>query len=141
MAAHLLGQGYTVSQVAERLVDYIIQNSDRELEVRCKSARNRIRKWRKKQIFRDAVWHSSIIRLDNELPQIVAGVAKKAKAGRVDAAKLAFALTERYVEKGEVQATQVEVIFQGIPRPQPEADLELEAEEVTEAEEEADEAE
>lgn len=117
LAAQLLGRGYTVSQVAERLVDYIIRNSRRKRETRLKMARNRLRSWAKTQEFRDAMYDSAIIALDLESPLILQGVARKAKAGRVDAARLALELTERHVPKGDTQPAHVEVIFDGLPRP------------------------
>lgn len=118
LAAQLLGRGYSVGQVAERMVDYIIQNSKRPRTVRLKMARNRIRSWQKRAEFRDVVWNNAVVRLDNETPQILAGIAKKAKAGRVDAAKLALAVTERYSEKAEEKSGNVVVVFDGLPRPQ-----------------------
>lgn len=117
MAAELRGRGLTVSQVAERMVDHIIQNSRRPKATRLKMARNRIRAWEKTDQFRDALWDASVIKLDLETPHILAGIAKKAKAGRVDAARLALELTQRHVPKGEVTAANVNVVFEGIPRP------------------------
>lgn len=115
--AMLLGQGYTVGQVAERMVDYIVQTSRSTPEKKKKQARTRIRKWRQRQDFRDLVYECTLERLDNETPQMLAGILRKAKAGRVDAAKLVLELTQRHVPRGEPVIPNVQVIFEGVPRP------------------------
>ena len=135
LAAQLMGKGYTVPQVAERLVDYIIRNSRAKKAVRLKMARNRIRAWARTQHFRDAMYDAAIIALDLDSPLILQGVGRKAKAGRVDAAKLALEVTGRHTPKGEPQPTQVEVQFFGVPRPaRGEEDEEVEGEVVEDAE-------
>lgn len=134
LAAQLLGRGYTRPQVAERLVDYIIQKSRRDRETRLKMARNRIGKWMRKQEFRDAIYDRAVIELDLESPQILKGLSKKAKAGRVDAARFAMELTGRHNPKGEQPTANVQVVFEGVPRPRRHADLELEVEEEEEEE-------
>jgi hypothetical protein len=118
MAAQLLGRGYSRAQVAERLVDYIITKSRRDRSTRLRMCRNRIRKWEKTQDFRDALWDTAVIQLDLDSPAILAGISRKARAGRVDAAKLAFEVTGRHDPKGDHGLTHVEVSFNGIPRPE-----------------------
>lgn len=72
------------------------------------------RKW-----FRDRLWDYALLRADLDTPAILAGVVRKAKRGRVDAAKLALGIVGRYEERGDVQATQVTVVFGGdVPRPE-----------------------
>ena len=117
LAAQLLGRGYTRPQVAERMVDYIITKSKRDRKTRLRMARNRIRKWEKTQDFRDALWDASVIQLDLDSPQILRGVSRKARAGRIDAARLALEVTGRHDPKGDGGLTHVEVSFNGIPRP------------------------
>lgn len=130
LAAQLMGSGMTVSQVAERLVDYIIQKQPKlSRKDRLKRARTRVRSWSKRQKFRDAMYDTAVVALDLKSPAILQGLAKKAMAGRVDAAKMALAITGRYAEKGEVQATHVEVVFSGVPRPTRIYDVDGEAEE------------
>lgn len=59
-----------------------------------------------------------MIAADMRTPNIMAGVVNKAEEGRVDAAKLALSITGRYMEQGDVQATQVNIVFGAdIPRP------------------------
>lgn len=118
MAAGLLGRGYTNAQVAERMVDYIITKSHRNRQTRVKMARTRIRQWNRTQQFRDAVYDTALIKLDLDSPLILQGVSRKARAGRVDAARLALELTGRHDPKGEQGVSHVEVSFNGIPRPE-----------------------
>lgn len=118
LAAQLMGQGYRVPQVAERMVDYIVQNSRRNRATRLKMARTRLRRWAKTEEFRAAMHDTAIIQLDLDSPLILQGISKKARAGRVDAARLALELTQRHVPKGDPQPAHVEVIFEGLPRPQ-----------------------
>jgi hypothetical protein len=71
------------------------------------------RKW-----FRDLLWDRAMQKLDLSTPQILDGLTRKATEGRVDAAKLALSITGRYTEQGDVQATQVNIVFgANIPRP------------------------
>jgi hypothetical protein len=99
-------------------VDHIITKSRRNKAERLKSARNRIRAWQKTQAFRDAIWDTAVIQLDLDSPAILAGVSRKARAGRIDAARLALEVTGRHDPKGDAEPTQIEVLFTGIPRPQ-----------------------
>lgn len=117
LAAQLLGRGYSRGQVAERLVDHIITKSRRDRKTRLRMARNRLRKWSKSQDFRDAMWDGAVIQLDLDSPLILQGISRKARAGRVDAAKLAFEVTGRHDPKGDAGLTHVEVSFNGVPRP------------------------
>lgn len=117
LAAQLLGRGYSRAQVAERLVDYIITKSRRDRPTRLRMARNRIRKWQLTDNFRDAIYDTAIIQLDLDSPLILQGISRKARAGRVDAARLALEVTGRHDPKGDAGLTHVEVSFNGIPRP------------------------
>lgn len=130
--AMLLGQGFSIPQVAARMVDYIIQKSNRDPAYRKKLARNRLRKWRKRPEFRDKQWEAAVTALDNSTPAILKGLAKKAIAGRVDATKLALEITERHTPKGEPMAANVQVVFTGLPRP--EADVELDEDDILDEE-------
>lgn len=116
-AATMMGQGLKTPEIARRLVDYIIQNSRGTKASRLKQARSRVRKWARSQEFRDVVWNISVAQLDLETPQILRGVAKKAKAGRVDAARLTLEVTNRHNPKGDAVPTQIAVVFEGVPRP------------------------
>lgn len=117
-AARLLAQGYSVEAVAEVLWRHMTPRSDHRLPAyRKRSARTKIRGWRREQSFRDLMYENGLRELDLAAPAIMRGVAGKAKRGRVDAARLAFELTGRHVPKGEAQPTQVHLHIEGVPRP------------------------
>jgi hypothetical protein len=66
---------------------------------------------------RDFIWAEAQILIDLESPAIMRGIAKKAKAGRIDAARLAFELNGRHSPHTEVQPAAINIIFGGVPRP------------------------
>jgi len=116
--AQMYGRGIPRKIIARSLVDYLVPNGkDRPLEQRLSQARNKLRKWERQGIFRDRVYEIAIIELDLDAPQMLKGLAKKAKRGRVDAVRLAMELTGRHNPKGDPVPTQVAVVFNGIPRP------------------------
>jgi len=80
-------------------------------------ARERLRSWESRQWFRDAVYETAVVELDMQTPQILRGVAAKAKRGRVDAAKLALSLVGRYNDKETAQPAAVTINLVGVPRP------------------------
>jgi hypothetical protein len=85
---------------------------------RLQLASRRLRNLEGRKWFRDLLWERAMIAADMRTPNIMAGVVRKAEEGRVDAAKLALGITGRYTEQGDVQATQVNVVFGAdIPRP------------------------
>lgn len=122
-AAKLYGQGFKRSHIAKLLVDHLTPNkffedgTPRPLEQRTSQARARLRGWERDPKFRDLVYNGSIVKLDLQTPAILDGIAKKAKKGRVDAARLVLELTGRHNPKGEQQPTQVALILSGVPRP------------------------
>jgi EAL domain-containing protein (putative c-di-GMP-specific phosphodiesterase class I) len=89
------------------------------MEQRMNQARRKLRNWEQKQLFRDTIYQYAIVGLDMQTPGILNGVARKAKRGRVDAAKLVLELTGRHVTKGEVTAPNIVVQIGGLPRPAP----------------------
>jgi len=56
--------------------------------------------------------------LDLESPAILRGVARKARQGRVDAARLALELNGRHSPHTDITPAKVNIVFGGIPRPQ-----------------------
>jgi hypothetical protein len=70
------------------------------------------------QWFRDALYEMAVVRTDLAIPQILEGIVKKAKRGRVDAAKLALAVSGRQVDtEGQVNVP-ISISFGGdVPRP------------------------
>jgi hypothetical protein len=136
-AAKLYGQGYARSKVARIMVDHLVPNGkDRPLEQRLSQARGKLKRWEHMDKFRDLIYHRAVVQIDLETPAILQGVAKKAKRGRVDAARLALEITGRHNPKGEQVPAQVVVAINGIPRPrrhtQPHEVLEIEGEVIDE---------
>jgi hypothetical protein len=58
-----------------------------------------------------------VVDLDLSTPDILKGLARKARRGRVDAAKLALEITGRHVTKGEATMPNIVVQIGGLPRP------------------------
>lgn len=136
-AAKLYGQGFSRSKVARIMIDHLVPHGkDRPEEQRLSQARAKLRRWETSQEFRDLIYHRAVVQLDLETPEILQGVAKKAKRGRVDAARLTLELTGRHNPKGEQTPAQVVVAINGIPRPTSRSevrDLEIEGEVVDES--------
>lgn len=116
--AKLYGQGFERAKIARMLVDHLVPNNrHRPLEQRLSQARTRLRHWEQNQEFRDMIYRLAVVKLDLQTPAILGGIAKKAKRGRVDAARLALEITGRHNPKGDQQPTQVALVIQGVSRP------------------------
>lgn len=109
-------QGASVGAIARRYAHHLIPHEQNE-DQRLKKARSKVRKWIRTQKFRDAIWSQSVVELDLESPAIHRGLARKAKAGRVDAARLVFELNGRHSPHTEVQPAAINIVLGGIPRP------------------------
>lgn len=117
-AAKLYAQGYERRHIARIMLDHLVPNGkDRPEEQRLSQARTKLRNWEKSDKFRDLIWKQGLIKIDLQSPAILNGVLKKAKRGRVDAARLLLEVTGRHNPKGDVQPTQVSLVIQGVPRP------------------------
>jgi hypothetical protein len=121
-AANLYGRGYTRKQITQILFEHLAPakrpgRRDRTLEERQSLARNKLRRWERSPKFRDLVYNQAVVELDMNTPQILAGVAQKAKRGRVDAARLALEVTGRHNPKGQEKPTEIYVQIANIPRP------------------------
>lgn len=108
ICAKLYGLGLKRPQVARHIAPYFQQGY--------RGARRKLRKWEEQQAFRDLMWKHAVHKLDLDTPQILEGVSKAAKRGRVDAAKLALAITERHTDKSDMPAV-VELRLQQVERP------------------------
>ena len=115
-AAELYGRGMTLTQVTTALQDYIEPPHD-DPEVRRRKALRKVRVWAHSQWFRDLAWEASVRQADLETGNILRGLTKTARRGRVDAAKMVMGVAGRYEEKGFGQAAQVNVVIEGVPRP------------------------
>lgn len=118
-AARLYSNGHSRHEVARLLAKHIIPfQPDMPVDRRLTLAIRKLKLWEFEQDFRDMVYEGSVVQLDMETPAILKGVARKAKGGRVDAAKLALELTGRHTSKGEQAPTQIAIVLNGVPRPQ-----------------------
>jgi hypothetical protein len=116
-AAELFGQGFSRTEIARMLMYHIDIHPERPKEAKLRYARAKLRKWEKTQEFRDLVWDRAVIELDMSTPQILRGVANKAKRGRVDAAKLALSITGRHRDRDEDRPGQINIQLGIMPRP------------------------
>jgi hypothetical protein len=117
-AAQLYGRGYSRRQIMRILMTHLApngQNQDRKY--REKVARSKLRRMEEKQGFRDLVWNHAVVGLDLMAPQILQGIAGKARRGRVDAARLALEVTGRHNPRGDDQPTHITVAIANVPRP------------------------
>jgi hypothetical protein len=117
----MLARGYLLHEVSKRYQLQLVPHESRPA-VRRKKARIRLRRWMSTQKFRDLLWEETMVGLDLDSPQIVRGVARKAKAGRVDAARLALELNGRYAPHTEVTPAQINIQFGAVPRPRRSSD-------------------
>lgn len=117
-AARMYGTGMTNTQVAKALLEYLAPTTKgRPMEVRLAYARGKLRRWQRRQAFRDRIYKYAIDGVDMNIPGILQGVVKRAKRGRIDAARLALEVTGRHNPKGDAAAPSVVVHIDGIPRP------------------------
>lgn len=128
--AKLYGQGWKRSKVARIMIDHLVPNGmERPLEQRLSQARAKLRRWEQDEEFRNMIYHKAVVELDMATPEILKGLASKAKRGRVDATRLALELTGRHNPKGDQVPAQVVVAINGIPRPYQEEVREMDTDE------------
>lgn len=121
-AAKLYGHGFTRRQVLLKLLPHLAPKEregkrDRTKEEQESLARSKLRRWESQQKFRDLVYQHAVVELDMEIPNVLKGVSKKAKTGRVDAARLVLEVSGRHNPKGDQQAPNITVQIANIPRP------------------------
>lgn len=117
-AALLFAKGKTVPQIAKLLGDHIHpQVADRRLQL--KKSRGTLRRWLMTNKMRDAVYEYGRTLLDLESTAIMRGISRKAKEGRVDAARLALELNGRHAPHTEEKPAQIVLAFGNVPRPEP----------------------
>src|SRR5215469_9690468 len=110
-AAKLYGRGYKRSQIARALLDHLYpaNGAARTEEQRLSSARQKLRRWEYSQEFRDLVWQYAVVDLDMDSSAILVGLSRRAKRGRVDAARLALELTGRHSKDSDTAPVNVTV--------------------------------
>jgi hypothetical protein len=112
VAARMYGLGFKRPQIASSMAHVLTPDGN------VKTARRKLGRWEQEQEFRDQIWQYAVVKMDLELPEILKGVTKAAKRGRVDAAKLALSVTERHTDKSEMP-TEVTIRLAGtMPRPE-----------------------
>lgn len=141
VVVQLYGQGVERRAVAKLMLKFLVPpDGNATVKERLSLAVKRLKQMEERKWFRDALWDRALIQADLETPQIVAGLTRKARRGRVDAAKMVLGLTGRYDEHGDIQATQINISFGGeVPRPanRPAIESHNEADEIEDGEWEA----
>jgi hypothetical protein len=117
--AKLYGQGWKRPQIARAMLKHLATNTHRPVEQQLSQVRKKLKRWEQSQSFRDLIWELAVVDLDLDSPAILRGIARSAKRGRVDAAKLSLEITGRHVTKGDQTAPNITIAFAGIPRPGP----------------------
>lgn len=118
-AIRLFAAGKSRPVVAKVMAPYLFPREWARDEAMAKrAARKKLREWEETQWFRDAVYETSLMQLDADLPTILKGMSRRARR-RVDAARLVLEVTGRHNPRGEQQAPAVvQINFAGqIPRP------------------------
>jgi hypothetical protein len=114
----LYGRGLTNSEVARLVAGHMYPEWRHNRAMALRMARGRLRKMEATQWFRDALYDAAVVKTDLSIPQIMEGVVRKAKRGRVDAAKLALAVAGRGVESEGAVNVPIQINFRGdVPRP------------------------
>jgi hypothetical protein len=124
LVARLYGLGFKRHQVASAHAHLLVESGDPKL------ARQLLRRWEQKQEFRDLIWKYAVVKADLETPDVLAGVTRAAKRGRVDAAKMILGVTDRYSDKSdmpqvvELRLTQMDRPDRQAIRPRGEGEIE-----------------
>lgn len=119
-AAKLYGQGFTRAQIAQAMLDHLYpaDGKARNREQKLSHVRAKLRRWEMSKTFRDMVWKHAVVKLDMATPSILIGLSKKARLGRVDAAKLVLEITERHSTREDAVGGPITVNIANIPRPE-----------------------
>jgi hypothetical protein len=111
-AARLLAAGFKPSKVSAAMARYLSPSHN------VHAAHVKLRRWmRTDPTFRDMIYNEAVVKLDLSSPEILDGLRKSARRGRVDAARFALELTGRHT-KDETPVTTVNVVLTNIPRPE-----------------------
>lgn len=131
--------GREPAKFARKYAKQIVPKHDGDHEYLLRKARARVRRWRMSEAYRQALYDWCVADVDLSMPDILKGVVGKARAGRVDAARLALEITGRHAPNSEVQPAAIQVVFNNMPRPVADADVvdADDAEEIVEPEDEA----
>jgi hypothetical protein len=119
-AARLYGRGYRRNQIARALMDHLYPQDGvaRTEEQKLSTVRSKLRRWEYSQEFRDLVYRYAVVDLDMDTPAILTGISRRAKRGRVDAARLALELTGRHSKEDSSAPVNVTVNLANVARPE-----------------------
>jgi hypothetical protein len=119
-AARLYGRGFRRAQIARALVDHLYPDNGqaRTEEQRLSTVNHKLRRWEYNQEFRDLVYRYAVVDLDMDTPAILVGLGRRAKRGRVDAARLALELTGRHSKDTDSAPVNVTVNLANVARPE-----------------------
>ena len=114
----LYGQGLGRAEIARLVAAHMHPEWRHNRPRQLKATRQKLMSMEQSQWFRDALYNMAVVKTDLSIPEILDGVVKKAKRGRVDAAKLALAVTGRQVDTDGSVNVPIQINFRGeIPRP------------------------
>lgn len=119
-AAKLYGRGFKRPQIARALIEWLVppESAARTDEQKMSQARAKLRRWEMSKEFRDMVYEHAIVDLDMSTPQILVGLSKRARRGRVDAARLALELTGRHSKEDSSGPVAVTINLANVARPE-----------------------
>lgn len=120
VAARLYGRGFRRNQIAKALMDHLypVDGIARTDEQKLSHCNKKLRRWEYQQEFRDLVYKYAIVDLDMDTPAILVGLGRRAKRGRVDAARLALELTGRHSKDADAGPVNVTVNLANVARPE-----------------------
>lgn len=118
--ARLYGRGFRRMQIARAMLDHLYPQDGvaRTEEQKLASVGKKLRRWEYNQEFRDLVYKYAVVDLDMDTPEILAGLGRRAKRGRVDAARLALELTGRHSKESDNGPVNVTVNLANVARPE-----------------------
>jgi hypothetical protein len=120
-AAQLYGRGMKRADVARNMAPYMRAPGFADNPFHPESlkyVRKILRGWERDAMFRDEVYASTLAELDLQVPDILEGVARQGKRGRVDAARLVLEVTGRHNPKGDQTPTNITIQIANVPRPE-----------------------
>jgi hypothetical protein len=119
-AARLYGRGFRRSQIARALMEHLYppEGVARTEEQKLAHCNHKLRRWEYNQEFRDLVYRYAVVDLDMDTPAILVGLGRRAKRGRVDAARLALELTGRHTKDTDSAPVNVTVNLANVARPE-----------------------
>lgn len=117
--AKLYGRGFGRGQIARAMQDHLYpaDGTARTEEQKLSTVRAKLRRWEYSQDFRDLVYRYAVVDLDMATPAILTGLGRRAKRGRVDAARLALELTGRHTKDDNATPVNVTVNLANVARP------------------------